>query len=49
VSAYEDEHDAIDPPDPIEAILERMDNLGMTRADLGVMLGVLALVAFPKY
>ena len=39
VSAYEDEHDAIDPPDPIDAILERMDNLGMTRADLGAMLG----------
>jgi HTH-type transcriptional regulator / antitoxin HigA len=39
VSAYEDEHDAIVPPDPIDAILERMDNLGMTRADLGAMLG----------
>jgi HTH-type transcriptional regulator / antitoxin HigA len=39
VSAYEDEHDAIDPPDPIDAILERMDNLGMTRADLGALFG----------
>jgi HTH-type transcriptional regulator / antitoxin HigA len=39
VSAYEDEHDAIDPPDPIEAILERMHNLEMSRADLGMLLG----------
>jgi HTH-type transcriptional regulator / antitoxin HigA len=39
VAAYEEEHDAIDPPDPIDAIIERMDNLGMTRADLGTMLG----------
>jgi HTH-type transcriptional regulator/antitoxin HigA len=39
VAAYEEEHDAIDPPDPIDAIIERMDNLGMTRADLGAMLG----------
>lgn len=40
VSAYEDEHHAIEPPDPIEAILQRMDDLGMSRADLGEMLGV---------
>lgn len=39
VGAYEDEHDAIDPPDPIEAILRRMDDLGMSRADLGAMIG----------
>jgi HTH-type transcriptional regulator/antitoxin HigA len=38
VSAYEDEHDAIDPPDPIEAILVRMADLGMSRADLGAMI-----------
>lgn len=39
VSAYEDEHDAIDPPDPIEAILHRMEDLGMTRVELGEMIG----------
>jgi HTH-type transcriptional regulator / antitoxin HigA len=39
VSAYEDEHYAIDPPDPIEAILQRMENLGMSRADLGGLIG----------
>jgi HTH-type transcriptional regulator / antitoxin HigA len=39
VAAYEEEYDAIDPPDPIDAIIERMDNLGMTRGDLGTMLG----------
>jgi HTH-type transcriptional regulator/antitoxin HigA len=40
VSAYEDEHFEIDPPDPIDAILERMDDRGMSRADLEEMLGV---------
>lgn len=39
VSAYEDEHLAIEPPDPIDAIHERMTDLGMSRADLGEMLG----------
>lgn len=39
VSAYEDEHDAIDPPDPIEAILQRMEDLAMSRADLGALIG----------
>lgn len=40
VEAYENEHHPIELPDPIEAIMTRMDDLGMTRADLGVMLGV---------
>jgi HTH-type transcriptional regulator/antitoxin HigA len=39
VGAYEDEHMAIDPPDPIEAILQRMQDLDMTRGDLGDMIG----------
>lgn len=39
VSAYEDEHDAINPPHPIDAIMQRMDDLGMSRADLGEMIG----------
>jgi len=39
VSAYEDEHYAIDPPDPIDAIVERMADRGMSRADLGKLIG----------
>ena len=40
VSAYEDERVQIDPPDPIDAIIERMNNRGMSRADLEALLGV---------
>jgi HTH-type transcriptional regulator/antitoxin HigA len=39
VEAYEAKHHAIYPPDPIEAITFRMDQLGMTRKDLEAMLG----------
>lgn len=39
VEAYEAKHHAIYPPDPIEAIKLRMDQLGMTRRDLETMLG----------
>lgn len=39
VEAYEAKHYAISPPDPIEAITFRMDQLGMTRKDLETMLG----------
>jgi HTH-type transcriptional regulator/antitoxin HigA len=39
-NAYEDEHFEIEPPDPIDAIAERMEDLGISRADLGEMLGV---------
>lgn len=39
VEAYEAKHHAIYPPDPIEAIKFRMDQLGMTRRDLEAMLG----------
>ena len=39
VEAYEAKHQAICPPDPIEAIKFRMDQLGMTRKDLEAMLG----------
>jgi HTH-type transcriptional regulator / antitoxin HigA len=38
VAAYEDEHHAIEPPDPIDAIVERMEVLGMSRSDLSVLL-----------
>jgi HTH-type transcriptional regulator/antitoxin HigA len=40
VNAYEDEHDAIEPPDPIDAILQRLDDKGMTRNELADLLGV---------
>lgn len=39
VEAYEAKHHPINPPDPIEAIKFRMDQLGMTRKDLEAMLG----------
>jgi HTH-type transcriptional regulator/antitoxin HigA len=39
VEAYEAKHYAICPPDPIEAITFRMDQLGMTRKDLETVLG----------
>ena len=39
VEVYEAKHYAIYPPDPIEAIKFRMDQLGMTRKDLEMVLG----------
>ncbi len=39
VEAYEAKHYAICPPDPIEAIKFRLDQLGMTRKDLEAILG----------
>jgi HTH-type transcriptional regulator/antitoxin HigA len=39
VEAYEAKHHAIYPPDPIDAITFRMDQLGMTRKDLETFLG----------
>ena len=39
VEAYEAKHHAIYPPDPIEAITFRIDQLGMTRKDLETVLG----------
>jgi HTH-type transcriptional regulator/antitoxin HigA len=39
VEAYEAKHHAIYPPDPIDAIKFRMDQLGMTRKDLDMVLG----------
>jgi HTH-type transcriptional regulator/antitoxin HigA len=39
VEAYEDRHWRIDPPDPIEAILLRMEQRGLTRRDLEKVLG----------
>jgi HTH-type transcriptional regulator/antitoxin HigA len=36
---YEAKHHAIYPPDPVDAIKFRMDQLGMTRKDLETVLG----------
>ncbi len=40
VDVYENEHHRIDPPDPIDAILFRMEQGEHTREDLGDLLGV---------
>ena len=39
VSAYEDKHFPIDLPDPVEAILFRMEQMGLQRKDLEPLLG----------
>jgi HTH-type transcriptional regulator/antitoxin HigA len=45
VDAYEARHHAIAPPDPIEAIRFRMEQLGLTRKDLEPLLGSRARVS----
>lgn len=45
VDAYEAKHHRIDPPDPIEAIRFRMDQEGLTRADLEKLIGSRARVS----
>ncbi len=40
VEAYENDHHVIEPPDPIEAIKQRMADLGLSRADLGELPGI---------
>jgi HTH-type transcriptional regulator/antitoxin HigA len=39
VDAYEDRHFPIDSPDPVEAILFRMEQMGLDRKDLEPLLG----------
>ena len=39
VEAYETKHHSIDPPDPVDAILFRMEQQGLTRKDLEPMIG----------
>ena len=39
IDAYEAERDPIDPPDPIDAVKFRMEQQGLTRADLQRILG----------
>lgn len=45
VEAYEDEHYPIHPPDPIEAIKFRMEQMGLTRRDLEPYIGPRARVS----
>lgn len=45
VEAYEKEHYPIEPPDPIEAIKFRMEQMGLTRKDLEPILGSRARVS----
>ncbi len=39
VATYEREHFPIDPPDPVEAILFRMEQEGLTRKDMTAYIG----------
>ena len=39
VEKYEEEHFPIDAPTPVEAIKFRMDQLGLTNADLAIVIG----------
>jgi len=39
IAAYEEEHWPIDPPDAVEAIRFRMDQLGLRQADLARLIG----------
>ncbi len=45
IEAYEEKHHPVLPPDPIEAILFRMSQLGLTRRDLEPYIGTRARVA----
>ena len=39
IDSYEAKHHPIDPPDPIDAILFRMEQMGLSRADLVPIIG----------
>jgi HTH-type transcriptional regulator/antitoxin HigA len=45
VEAYEQAHYPIDPPDPVEAIKFRMDQMGLSRKDLEPSIGKRGRVA----
>lgn len=45
VEAYEEHHHPIPPPDPVEAILHRLDSQGLSRRDLEPYLGSRARVS----
>jgi HTH-type transcriptional regulator/antitoxin HigA len=45
IEAYEAKHHAIDPPDPVEAIKFRMEQMNLTRKDLEPLIGPRGRVA----
>jgi HTH-type transcriptional regulator/antitoxin HigA len=45
VDHYESQHEPIEPPDPIDALLYHMESRGLTRRDLKSFLGSRARVA----
>lgn len=45
VEAYEKEHHPIEPPDPIEAIKFRMENLGLKQIDIAPLFGDVAIMS----
>jgi HTH-type transcriptional regulator/antitoxin HigA len=45
IDVYESEHDAVDPPDPVEAIKFRMEQQGLTRKELEPLIGTRTRVA----
>jgi HTH-type transcriptional regulator/antitoxin HigA len=45
IDAYEAEHYPMDPPDPIEAIKFRMEQMGLARKDLEPLIGTRTRVA----
>jgi HTH-type transcriptional regulator/antitoxin HigA len=45
IEAYEAKHHPIDPPDPVDAILFRMEQMGLTRNDLVKLIGTRARVS----
>src|SRR5471032_3255697 len=45
IDAYEAEHYPMDPPDPVEAIKFRMEQLGLSRKDLQPLIGTRTRVA----
>ena len=45
VDHYESQHDSIEPPDPIDALLYHTESRGLTRRDLEPFLGSRARVA----
>jgi HTH-type transcriptional regulator/antitoxin HigA len=45
VDHYESQHEPIEPPDPIDALLYHMESRGLTRRDLEPFLGSRARVA----
>lgn len=45
IDVYEAKHYAMDPPDPVEAIMFRMEQQGMTRKDLEDIIGTRTRIA----